>query len=65
MSETNRVWRCDKCSRELEVKKVSFEYMGRTFDHEVPVCPSCGKVFISEALAKGKMAEVETLMEDK
>ncbi len=65
MDKTNRVWRCDNCNKELVVKKVSFEYMGRTFDHEVPVCPACGKVFISEELAKGKMAEVETLMEDK
>ncbi|MBR3397434.1 MAG: hypothetical protein IKG70_06275 [Lachnospiraceae bacterium] len=65
MNEANRVWRCDKCNKELEIKKASFEYMGRTFDHEVPVCPVCGKVFISEELAKGKMAEVETLMEDK
>ncbi len=65
MNRSDKTWYCDKCKKELEVKKVSFEYMGRTFDHEVPVCPVCGKVFISEELAKGKMAEVETLMEDK
>lgn len=64
MSE-ERKWRCSKCGVELETTRVVFEYMGRTFGHEVPACPKCKKVFISKELAKGKMAEVETLMEDK
>ena len=65
MNIEGRVWYCDKCKKELVMTKVSFEYMGRTFDHEVPACPECGKAFISRELVKGKMAEVETLMEDK
>lgn len=64
MSE-NRVWKCAKCGVELVNKRVTFSYMGRSFGHEVPVCPQCGQVFISRELAQGRMAEVEALMEDK
>lgn len=64
MSE-ERTWMCAKCGVPLELKKTTFQYMGRSFGHEVPVCPKCGKVFISKELATGKMAEVEALMEDK
>ena len=63
--EENRTWKCAKCGAELKVKRVIFHYMGRDFGHEVPACPSCGKVFISHDLARGRMAEVEELMEDK
>jgi len=56
---------CGKCDRELVLKKVVFEYMGHTVAHEVPVCPNCGRVYISEELAEGRMAEVEQLLEDK
>jgi uncharacterized protein with PIN domain len=57
--------RCMKCDRELELKKVVFAYMGHTVAHEVPTCPKCGKVYVSEDLAEGRMAEVEQLLEDK
>ena len=63
--QEDRVWQCAKCGVALKQKKVNFSYMGRTFGHEVPVCPRCGMVFISRELAKGRMAEVELLMEDK
>ena len=53
MDEIN--WKCGKCG----------EYMNRSFSHEVPVCPKCGKVYISQALAEGRMAEVEAALEDK
>lgn len=32
---------------------------------DLPHCPTCGKVLISETAALGKMAEVEQLLEDK
>lgn len=64
MSEEKK-WVCDRCKKELVPTKISFSYMRRTFTHEVPACPVCGKPFISKDLALGKMAEVETLMEDK
>ena len=63
--QEGRSWQCAKCGVPLQTKKVNFSYMGRTFGHEVPVCPQCGMVFISRELAKGRMAEVELLMEDK
>lgn len=56
---------CAKCNEKLQSKSVMFSYMKRTFSHEVPVCPKCGKVYISKELAEGKMAEVEILLEDK
>jgi ribosomal protein S27AE len=58
-------WKCFKCGETLVKKAVVFEYMNRSFSHEVPVCPKCGKVFISEELAEGRMAEVEAALEDK
>jgi len=39
--------------------------MGHTFHTDLPKCPKCGQIFISEDMAKGKMAEVETELEDK
>jgi len=60
-----RSWKCAKCKQDLAPKKTVFSYLGRTFAHEVLTCPKCGKVFIPEDLAEGKMAEVEEQLEDK
>jgi len=57
--------KCVSCDQELVIKKTEFDYLGNTFSHEVPVCPNCGGVFISQELALGKMAEVEQQLEDK
>ncbi|MCI8594639.1 MAG: DNA-binding protein [Oscillospiraceae bacterium] len=64
MSDTTG-WKCGKCGEALVLKRNVFNYMGRSFGHEVPTCPKCGRIFISKELAKGRMAEVEALMEDK
>ena len=56
---------CGLCDEPLTVKKTKFSYMNRTFTHEVPCCPKCGKVFISMELAEGRMSEVERQLEDK
>ena len=58
-------WRCDKCNRELIAGPVSVAYMGNRFTADLPHCPDCGRVLISEHVAMGKMAEVEKLLEDK
>jgi ribosomal protein S27AE len=58
-------WKCGKCRQELVLKKTIFSYLGRSFGHEVLTCPTCGKVFIPQDLAEGKMAEVEEQLEDK
>ncbi len=63
--EENKTWKCAKCDKELVVKKTRFSYLGHTFSHEVLRCPKCGNVFIPQELAEGRMAEVETQMEDK
>ncbi len=60
-----KVWKCSKCDAEIKTERVVFNYMGRSFAHEVPVCPVCKKRFITKELAYGRMAEVEELMEDK
>jgi len=65
VSAEERGWKCGKCNKELVLKKTVFSYLGHTVAHEVRSCPECGKVFISEELAEGKMAEVEEQLEDK
>jgi predicted RNA-binding Zn-ribbon protein involved in translation (DUF1610 family) len=50
---------CNKCQKELEAKKTYFTYLGQSFFADVLKCPQCGEVYISEELAKGRMAEVE------
>ena len=65
MSGEAQVLKCCKCDRELVLKKVVLDYMGHSVSHEVPACPKCGKVYISEELAEGRMSEVEQQLEDK
>lgn len=56
---------CDKCKVEMELREVEFSYLNRAFRHKVPRCPACGQVYISEELAKGRMSDVEKLLEEK
>lgn len=58
-------WMCARCNKPLEMRKVSVGYMGSKFPVELPVCPECGQVYVSEDLASGRMAEVEKTLEDK
>ena len=60
-----RILKCAKCEVALIERQVMFTYMRRSFGHNVPVCPRCGKAYISRTLAEGRMAEVEVLLEDK
>jgi uncharacterized protein with PIN domain len=60
-----RIWKCCRCDRELVMKKAVLEYLGHTVSHEVPTCPKCGKVYIPQELAEGRMSEVEQQLEDK
>ena len=57
--------KCARCDEFLSPAKTTFSYMDRNFTHEVPCCPKCGRVFIPQELAEGKMAEVEEQLEDK
>lgn len=63
--ESKQTLICDKCNVEMVPMEVEFSYLNRSFRHKVPRCPVCGQVFIPEDLAKGRMSEVETLLEEK
>ncbi len=56
---------CCKCDVPLVMGKTSFAYLKHHFTAEVPKCPRCGQVYISEELVLGKVAQVETELEDK
>jgi RNase P subunit RPR2 len=56
---------CAKCRKPLVLGKVKASYLGNSFEVELPRCPDCGFVYVSEALALGKMLQVEQALEDK
>lgn len=58
-------WTCGRCGVPLQVSKVTVGYLGNAFPVDLLTCPSCGLVFVPEALALGKMLEVEKMLEDK
>lgn len=58
-------WRCADCEVPLKLGQVTVSYMGNDFTTDMPHCPRCGQIVVSESLAMGKMAEVEKILEDK
>lgn len=58
-------WLCAECGMELTFGMIEVHYMGSGYPVELPSCPKCGQVFVPEALATVKMAEIEKLLEDK
>lgn len=56
---------CGKCNVPLVMKKADFQYMRFTFNHEVPVCPVCGQVYLSEELVNSKVKQIEKTFEEK
>ncbi len=58
-------WLCNACGTELTFGMIEVHYMGSGYPVELPSCPKCGQVFITEDLATIKMAEIEKLLEDK
>ncbi|HBR07674.1 MAG TPA: hypothetical protein DD735_02120 [Clostridiales bacterium] len=56
---------CMKCHVALVKGKAKFMYLDNGFPVELPVCPSCGFVYVPEALALGKVLSVEKALEDK
>ena len=58
-------WCCTACGDELRIMKVGFTYMKGNFEVDLPACPGCGLVMVSEELATGRMAEAERILEDK
>ncbi len=58
-------WQCYRCHQELVVGPITVNYLGNRFTTDLPHCPDCGLVLVSEELALGKIAEVEQILEDK
>ena len=58
-------WVCVRCEAGLSPAKTKLSYRGSEFEVELMRCPVCGKVFVGESLALGKMLEVEKSLEDK
>jgi uncharacterized protein with PIN domain len=56
---------CDLCGTPLKPVQTEFKYMGSVFHAELPTCESCGQVYVPFELAKGRIREVETELEDK
>jgi len=57
--------KCCKCNVTLVSKRTDFRYLAHNFFADIPACPVCGQVYVSEELAKGKIAEVEKNLEEK
>lgn len=58
-------WTCARCDRSLELATVKLAYLDETFAVELPACPSCQRVLVSEENAVQKMALAERMLEDK
>jgi hypothetical protein len=56
---------CASCDVPLEAGKVDASYLGQSFPVDLPRCPRCGFVFVSEELAYGRMLKVEQALEEK
>jgi uncharacterized protein with PIN domain len=56
---------CVKCNAPLEKRKAKFAYMGLEFHAEVPRCPVCGQVYLSEKTVEEQIRQVEASVEDK
>lgn len=56
---------CVKCGLTLVVGKVTVSYLGNSFPVDLMRCPGCGFIYVPEALAAGKMLQVEQALEDK
>jgi predicted RNA-binding Zn-ribbon protein involved in translation (DUF1610 family) len=65
INEDDLKWVCRSCGKNLVAGPVSVTYMGNRFTTELPRCPGCGWVLVTEAVALGKMAEAEAILEDK
>lgn len=61
----NKAWLCGKCQQAMILEKTTVKYLGGHFEVDLLKCPQCKMVLIDEALARGKMLEVEQNLEDK
>jgi NAD-dependent SIR2 family protein deacetylase len=57
--------KCEKCGVYLETVKTSAAYLGFRFPVDLPGCPSCGRIYVPEDLVRTRIAELETMLEEK
>ena len=65
IKQQDLIWKCHRCDQNLVVGPVFVDYLGNNITTELPQCPTCHMVLVSEELAMGKVAEVEKILEDK
>lgn len=58
-------WLCARCGLPLELAAVKMAYLDENFVADLPACPSCQRVLVSEETAVTKMALAERMLEDK
>ena len=56
---------CIKCNAALVTIKAKFNYLGHELHSDVPRCPVCGQVYLSEKLVTDRIQKVEASVEDK
>lgn len=56
---------CGKCNALLVEKRKKFRYLKSEFFADVPCCPVCGKIYLSEELVTGRIANLEAALEEK
>jgi uncharacterized protein with PIN domain len=56
---------CVKCNAALVKVQSKFSYLGHEFQSEVPGCPVCGRIYLSEKLVDERIRQIEAAVEDK
>ncbi|MDR2770930.1 MAG: hypothetical protein LBB57_02705 [Clostridiales Family XIII bacterium] len=64
-SMRNRALLCCKCDVSLEIRKVLFKYMNRSYSAMSFACPICGQVYESQEVIRCRAEKVEALLEEK
>lgn len=56
---------CVKCDRALIEEKAELRYLGHSVSVSALRCPTCGQLYFSEELVRGRISEAEMALEDK
>ena len=64
-ADDDRIWHCGLGNHPLQPRAVTLSYLVAGFPVKLPTCLEHGMVLISEALATGRMRDVELALEDK
>jgi len=63
--ENEQTLMCDQCKAELKKLNANFGYLNHSFQAEVLRCMKCGQVYLPEDFVRGRMKQVELMMEEK